>query len=130
MGGDLAKAKIHPLRLEQVLLNLIGNALDAIAAANPHQKWIRLSAQNSSADAIIITIEDSAEGIPGELIGRVFDPFFTTKEVGKGTGLGLSISFNIIQDAGGDLSVENTDHGARFTIKLPVARDKSRIPAV
>ena len=130
MGGDLAKAKIHPLRLEQVLLNLIGNALDAIAAANPDQKWIRLSAQNASADTIIITIEDSAGGIPVELIGRVFEPFFTTKEVGKGTGLGLSISFNIIQDAGGDLSVENTDHGARFTIKLPVARDQSHIPAV
>ena len=119
---DLEHVDIHPLRMEQVLLNLINNALDAIAAKNTPQKWIKVSAQRNDQGQISIAMEDSAGGIPQAVMDRVFDPFFTTKEVGKGTGLGLSISFNIIQDAGGTISVENTRHGARFTITLPTPR--------
>jgi len=128
--NDIENADIHPLRVEQVMLNLINNAMDAIASNNALQKWIKVTAFKFDQTFLAITIEDSAGGIPEDLIGRIFDPFFTTKEVGKGTGLGLSISYNIVQDAGGDLSVENTEHGARFTIKLPIAYDQSRIPAV
>ena len=130
LENALESADIHPLRLEQVMLNLINNAMDAIASTNALQKWIKLTAHQVDRSFIVVTIEDSAGGIPEHLIGRIFDPFFTTKEVGKGTGLGLSISYNIIHDAGGDLSVENTEHGARFTIRLPIAHDQSRNPAV
>ena len=71
-------------------------------------------------DSVTLEVEDSAGGIPTEIIDRVFDPFYTTKDVGKGTGLGLSISYGILNDAGGTLSVTNTPKGARFRLVLPV----------
>jgi len=125
----LPPAAIHPLRLEQVLLNLMGNAMDAIASTKADQKWIRVEAHQGERDTVSLSIEDSAGGIPENVIQRIFEPFFTTKEVGKGTGLGLSISYNIIKDAGGELTVENTQHGARFTIELPSTQTALRTQA-
>jgi signal transduction histidine kinase len=125
----LPAAAIHPLRLEQVLLNLMGNAMDAIASTKADQKWIRVEAHQGERDTVSLSIEDSAGGIPENVIQRIFEPFFTTKEVGKGTGLGLSISYNIIKDSGGELTVENTQHGARFTIELPSTQTALRTQA-
>ena len=125
----LPPAAIHPLRLEQVLLNLMGNAMDAIASTKADQKWIRVEAHQGERDTVSLSIEDSAGGIPENVIQRIFEPFFTTKEVGKGTGLGLSISYNIIKDSGGELTVENTQHGARFTIELPSTQTALRTQA-
>ena len=125
----LPPAAIHPLRLEQVLLNLTGNAMDAIASTKADQKWIRVEAHQGERDTVSLSIEDSAGGIPENVIQRIFEPFFTTKEVGKGTGLGLSISYNIIKDSGGELTVENTQHGARFTIELPSTQTALRTQA-
>jgi C4-dicarboxylate-specific signal transduction histidine kinase len=96
----------------------MGNAMDAIASTKADQKWIRVEAHQGKRGTLVLNIEDSAGGIPENIIKRIFEPFFTTKEVGKGTGLGLSISYNIIEDSGGELTVENTEHGARFTIEL------------
>lgn len=117
----LSPCKIHPVRLEQVLINLLTNARDAFVdrEVDAKKRWIRVSAYPSSTTSNVMEIEDSAGGIPEETINRVFDPFYTTKEVGKGTGLGLSISYGIIKDAGGALTVNNTTHGAKFTIVLP-----------
>jgi signal transduction histidine kinase len=67
-----------------------------------------------------ITSEDTGRGIPEDVMPRIFEPFYTTKEMGKGTGLGLSVSYGIIRDMNGTIGAENIDHGARFTITLPI----------
>lgn len=121
LAASLPDCKIHPVRLEQVLLNLINNAQDAIVAKHNDQdhQWILIEAYLTADETVCLSVEDSAGGIPESSVERVFDPFYTTKEVGKGTGLGLSISYGIIKDAGGTLSVSNTQYGAKFEIVLP-----------
>jgi C4-dicarboxylate-specific signal transduction histidine kinase len=104
------------LRLEQVLVNLIGNAIDAMSGAA--ERRLILDA-GRSAVGVILRVEDTGSGLPsgGE---RVFEPFFTTKPPGEGLGLGLAISRGIVQDFGGTLTAYNcSSGGAAFTIKLP-----------
>ena len=92
----------NAIQLEQVFINLLTNARDALADVN--RKAIRIS--GSAADAMVeIALTDTGRGIPIGLERRIFDPFFTTKEVGKGTGLGLSITYGIIQEHGGTIAV-------------------------
>ncbi|MFN7223585.1 MAG: ATP-binding protein [Paracoccaceae bacterium] len=114
---DLPKVVAGPVRLQQVLVNLLTNAADAVEGLN--QRNIHLTAE-SAGDSVVIRISDSGPGVPEGLVARIFDPFFSTKGVGKGLGLGLSISYNIIKDFGGDLSV-TSDHGACFVIRLSAA---------
>ncbi|WP_417830996.1 sensor histidine kinase [Terasakiella sp.] len=104
------------IRLEQVLLNILRNALDALADKAGACIWISAQAQGTR---MVIHIRDNGPGFEGDDLERIFDPFFTTKEVGKGLGLGLSISSRIIQDFGGVLKAHNhPDGGAVFTIEL------------
>ncbi len=104
------------IRLEQVLLNILRNALDALADKTGACIWISAQAQGTR---MAIHIRDNGPGFEGNDLERIFDPFFTTKEVGKGLGLGLSISSRIIQDFGGVLKAHNhPDGGAVFTIEL------------
>jgi PAS domain S-box-containing protein len=120
-----------PLRLEQVLLNLLNNARDAIVE-HPRRNsggdsligriTIEVS-DDRSRDEVVISVSDTGGGIPQPALERVFDPFFTTKEAGKGTGLGLSISYAIIGDMDGRLAVRNGPEGAVFTISLPALRE-------
>ena len=114
----------HVDQLEQVLINLLVNARDALLskreADRDLQPWIELSAQ-SDANWVRLWVQDNAGGIDPRLLERIFEPFFTTKPVGVGTGLGLSVSYGIIDNMGGRLSVSNTEHGARFCVELPVA---------
>ncbi len=106
-----------PVRLEQVLVNLIGNALQAMT--DTPDPRLRLSIINA-AGRVRIGVHDSGPGIDEAHLGRVFEPFFTTKPTGKGLGLGLSISARIIEDLGGRLEACNDPAGgARFTIDLP-----------
>ncbi|MFC4520460.1 sensor histidine kinase [Cupriavidus pinatubonensis] len=107
------------LKLEQVLLNLIGNALDAIASAAPAQGRIDVTV-SADASAVTIQVRDNGTGIPPEDLPRLFEPFFTTKETGQGLGLGLAISSSIVREFGGQLSAANADGGggAVFTIVL------------
>lgn len=108
------------IRLQQVLVNLISNALDATSedVASPS---IAVSIETINS-RVKIRIRDFGPGLSEEIIGLVFDPFFTTKGPGKGLGLGLSISYNIIKDFGGQLLAENhIDGGAVFTIDLAIA---------
>jgi len=103
-------------RLEQVFLNVFGNALDAMVDA-PVKK-LKIEVKNLNGKTII-TVEDSGEGISDEVLPQVFDPFFTTKEVGDGLGLGLSISYNIVKDFGGTINAaNNTDVGTTFNVIL------------
>ena len=121
LAADLPVCRIHPVRLEQVLLNLLTNARDAFVERDvaKDRRWIRVATVTTDENSVTLEVEDSAGGIPTEIIDRVFDPFYTTKDVGKGTGLGLSISYGILNDAGGRLSVTNTPKGARFRLVLP-----------
>ena len=105
----------HIGQLNQVFLNLLTNALDAI---EPEGK-INISTRSEDGQ-VIISIKDNGKGIPEELINKVFDPFFTTKKIGKGTGLGLSISHGIIENHGGTISVKSSfEKGTVFEIRLP-----------
>jgi len=109
----------NPIQLEQVFINLLTNARDAVADA-PH-KAIRISGSVGSA-SVEIAFADTGKGIPAGLERRIFDPFFTTKQVGKGTGLGLSITYGIVKEHGGTISVSSpSGEGARFLIHLPLA---------
>ena len=108
-----------PIQLEQVFINLLTNARDAMADAA--HKAITITCTRAS-DRVTVTLRDTGPGIPPGLEQRIFDPFFTTKDVGAGTGLGLSITYGIIQDHQGTISVDNRPgEGARFLIELPLA---------
>ena len=109
----------NAIQLEQVFINLLTNARDAVA--DSPRKAIRISAAVDPA-AVEIAVADTGHGIPPELERRIFDPFFTTKEVGKGMGLGLSITYGIIKEHGGTISVVSAPgEGAAFLIHLPLA---------
>ena len=107
-----------PNRLEQVIVNLIGNALDAMREAPV--KTLDLRALSTGDGWIKLTVSDTGSGIPEHLLPRLFEPFFTTKPVGIGLGLGLSISQDIVREFRGQLAVENLAvGGARFVLLLP-----------
>jgi C4-dicarboxylate-specific signal transduction histidine kinase len=109
----------NAIQLEQVFINLLTNARDAVAESP--RKQIRISVA-AGGGAVEVTLADSGHGIPPGLERRIFDPFFTTKEVGKGTGLGLSITYGIINEHGGTISVVSPPgEGATFVIHLPLA---------
>jgi C4-dicarboxylate-specific signal transduction histidine kinase len=106
----------NPIQLEQVFMNLVTNAVDALEATPT--KEIRISTTVEK-ETVRIIIEDTGPGVPEGLKQRIFDPFFTTKDVGQGTGLGLSIVYGIVKDHGGSIAVEDSvDGGARFIIHL------------
>ena len=107
----------HHVQVEQVLLNLLGNARDQLRYVDG-EKRIDITISQDDHD-LRIAITDTGGGIPADVLPRIFEPFFTTKEIGVGTGLGLSISYGIITEMGGTLTVENESNGARFTITLP-----------
>jgi two-component system C4-dicarboxylate transport sensor histidine kinase DctB len=110
--------RCEDLRLEQVLINLLGNALDAMAGLDPPR---RLSiAIDAHEDTVSITVRDSGPGIPEDILPRLFEPFFTTKEMGQGLGLGLAISSAIARDYGGALIARNVagESGAEFVLTL------------
>ena len=109
----------NAIQLEQVFINLLTNARDAVA--DSARRAIRISGV-VGAGAVEITFADTGTGIPPGLEQRIFDPFFTTKEVGKGTGLGLSITYGIIKEHGGTISVVSPPgEGAKFLMHLPLA---------
>ena len=107
----------EPVRLEQVLLNLIGNGIDALECAEERRLLLRASTKDNG--SVVICVADTGPGLP-EAGERIFEPFFTTKPVGRGLGLGLAISRDIVHDFGGKLLARNRNGGgAEFTIELP-----------
>ncbi|AZF03429.1 PAS domain-containing sensor histidine kinase [Pseudomonas sp. R5-89-07] len=113
-------------QLEQVLINLMVNARDALLSLKERhpdlRPWIAVHTEHDSRH-VRIWVEDNGGGIDPRLLERVFEPFFTTKPIGVGTGLGLSVSYGIVENMGGRLSVNNGEHGARFCVELPRATE-------
>lgn len=113
-------ADLH--QMQQVLLNIINNAEQAIDTAG--DKGLIRVATRSEGDLIKVTITDNGHGIAGEDLAHIFDPFFTTREIGQGTGLGLSICYGIIEEHGGEIRVSSRrGEGTTMTIDLPAGRD-------
>ncbi|KAB0493405.1 sensor histidine kinase [Pseudomonas psychrophila] len=108
------------IRLEQVLINLLRNALDALRDKPRKRLEIRIEANQQLWH---LTVSDSAGGIKEEHLGKIFDPFFTTKPVGDGLGLGLAVSYAIVHEIGGRLTACNQADGAQFTLTLPIAQE-------
>jgi GAF domain-containing protein len=107
-------------QLQQVFLNLLLNAEQAILGAGRAGEIVVRTAPGPTADTVVAQVVDDGPGISAEDLGRVFEPFYTTKEVGQGTGLGLSVSYGIVQEHGGRLSVESRPGATTFTVELPV----------
>ncbi|MGQ9629527.1 MAG: PAS domain-containing hybrid sensor histidine kinase/response regulator [bacterium] len=124
LDGNLPPTLADPNQLQQVFLNIISNAVDAMLGHKGEGILeIRTEARG---DTIRATFSDTGPGIPEENLHRIFDPFFTTKDVGKGTGLGLSVSYGIIREHGGRIYAENREGGgAAFTVELPVSGSPS-----
>lgn len=115
--GDLPQIKCLPSQLNQVFMNLLVNAAQAIET----QGDIDITTERAGSDAVKISFHDTGKGIPPEIIKKIFAPFFTTKPVGKGTGLGLSVSSGIIERHQGKLEVTSeVGKGSTFVITLPV----------
>jgi two-component system NtrC family sensor kinase len=103
-------------QLQQVLLNIINNAIDAVEKGG----LIEISTSIKDESTVRVSVKDNGHGIPEDIIKHIFEPFFTTKEKGKGTGLGLSISYGIMQKMGGTILVESKDdNGTTFIVEIP-----------
>jgi len=118
--GEVPQVNCYAAQLNQVWMNLLVNAAQAIDSADGE---VRIATRCKGQTAVV-SVSDTGPGIPGERLGKIFDPFFTTKPVGEGTGLGLSISHGIVERHGGRIEVESTPgRGTTFTISLPVDAD-------
>jgi signal transduction histidine kinase len=123
--GDLPLISGSPALLNQVFLNLLVNAIQAIESTHRADGRIAITTQARNGE-VIIEVADNGCGIPDGILPQIFNPFFTTKAVGDGTGLGLSITHAMVQDHGGRMEVESAPgEGSRFRVILPVARPGS-----
>jgi signal transduction histidine kinase len=127
--GDVPAVECRPDQLNQVFMNLLANAADAIGSRQGNI-WVSIRSGYTGAlpvasrRAVVVTIRDDGEGMPESVRARIFEPFFTTKEVGQGTGLGLSVSYGIVERHGGSLLVDSQPGcGATFTLTVPLSQD-------
>ena len=130
LSGEVGEVEMVPQEIGRVVLNLVGNAFDAVheraqaaedeGAAEPYAPRVAVTTHRRAA-SVEIRVEDNGVGIPEAVQARVFEPFFTTKPAGSGTGLGLSLSYEIVvQGHGGALEVESAEgHGTAFIVRLP-----------
>lgn len=118
----------HPIQMEQVVLNLINNSIDALKQCDIESRQITLGTSICANGDALLRVSDSGGGIPDELLPRLFEPFVTTKSIGEGTGLGLSISHGIIKRMGGRITARNGEKGAVFELILPPAEQTPALP--
>jgi len=116
LSPDLPPIQAAPSEVQQILLNLVNNAIDAIERPG----GTVTVATRTAGDDVVLEVRDSGKGIPEANLARIFDPFFTTKPVGQGTGLGLSICYGIVEKMGGRITVESEiEKGTTFTVVFP-----------
>jgi len=122
LASGLPQVFADPHQIQQVLLNLVINAEQAMLSANGRGSLVIRTWHDRDDDAVVIEVNDDGPGIPVDVRTKIFDPFFTTKEVGKGTGLGLTVAYAIVQEHGGHIFVESRPgRGASFVVELPVS---------
>ncbi len=129
LTSGLPQVLIDPGQLQQVVVNIAINAVDAMEESGTLTVETRVE---PATQEVILRISDTGKGIPEENLPLIFEPFFTTKKVGKGTGLGLSIVHGIVTRAGGKIEVATSNKGAAFTIRLPIAHEdlkSANVPA-
>lgn len=123
LAPDLPLVAMSPSELQQVVINLVNNALDAMEKTGGQ---ITLATRRAAEDSISVTVADSGPGIPAQTRAHIFDPFFTTKPKGKGTGLGLSICHSLVARAGGHIELDSRPgQGTAFTVVLPRNQEES-----
>ena len=128
LAAGLPPVFVDPHQVQQILLNLIINAEQAMVGAHGRGTLIVRSWHDPDRDAVVLEVNDDGPGVPEEVQAKIFDPFFTTKSVGKGTGLGLTVAYAIAREHGGQLSVKSHgDRGASFFLELPVTGGQIRI---
>ncbi len=122
LAAGLPQVFADPHQIQQVLLNLVINAEQAMLSSNGRGTLVVRSWHDVEREAVVLEINDDGPGIAPELQPKIFDPFFTTKEVGKGTGLGLTVAYAIVQEHGGRIRLaSNAGSGASFYVELPVS---------
>jgi PAS domain S-box-containing protein len=120
LAGGLPQVFADGHQIQQVLLNLIINAEQAMMAANGRGVLSLNTSHDADADMVVLEVRDDGPGVAPDLRGKIFDPFFTTKDVGQGTGLGLSVAYAIVNEHGGRIRVDSpTGGGAAFVVELP-----------
>ncbi|MBP1634946.1 MAG: zraS 7 [Acidobacteria bacterium] len=120
LAAGLPQVFADPHQLQQVLLNLVINAEQAMLSANGRGTLVVRTWHDASTDKVVLEVNDDGPGITEEVQAKVFDPFFTTKEVGKGTGLGLTVAYAIVKEHSGRIWVKGSEgQGASFFVELP-----------
>lgn len=123
LESNLPKTMLDFHQIQQVLVNLLNNAQQAIQSARPERGLLQVRTWHQG-DTVMFQISDNGEGMDPETLERVFDPFFTTKDQGQGTGLGLSVSYGIIKEHGGKIYAQGRrGEGSTFLIELPVYKE-------
>ena len=127
LAAGLPQIFADPHQLQQVLLNLVINAEQAMISANGRGMLVVRSWHDMDRGMLVLEINDDGPGVPPDVQAKIFDPFFTTKDVGKGTGLGLTVAYAIVQEHGGRIRVESpASRGASFFVELPVTGGTQR----
>ena len=125
LASGIPQVFADPHQIQQVLLNLVINAEQAMLASNGRGALMVRTWQDAEHDSIVLEVNDDGPGVPEDVRTKIFDPFFTTKEVGKGTGLGLTVAYAIVEEHGGRMwLVSEPGAGASFYVELPVAGRK------
>jgi signal transduction histidine kinase len=121
LGTDLPPVLIDPGQLQEAMINLVVNAVDAMEERGE----LTVETRTDASGEVTIAISDTGKGIPPEAMPLLFEPFFTTKRVGKGTGLGLAIVHGVVTSAGGRVEVASRPGATTFTIRLPRAAQEA-----
>ena len=130
LASGLPHVFADPHQLQQVLLNLVINAEQAMLSANGRGTLVVRTWHDQSQETLALELNDDGPGVSPDVRAKIFDPFFTTKDVGKGTGLGLTVAYAIIQEYGGRIRVESASgRGASFVVELPVTPGTQRVQA-
>ncbi len=135
LSPDLPLIMADHNRLEQVFINLVTNAIDAMDEKAEREEFKGMTKRlrihtGAERNKVVVTVEDNGIGMSEEVKRKIFEPFFTTKKIGKGTGLGVSISYGIVKDYDGSIAIDSRKgQGTRFIITFPVAPDRPTVAA-